>query len=55
MLNYLFCQLSHALSPTFYKCAKFQIDWTGRSVLNIDYKICSRQTNKQTSSEVKEK
>jgi hypothetical protein len=47
--NYLFCQLIHALSPTLCKCAKFQIEWTGRSVLNIDYKICSRQTDRQTN------
>jgi hypothetical protein len=41
----------HALSPFLRKCAKFQIDWTGRGVLNIDCKICGRQT----SSEVEEK
>jgi hypothetical protein len=46
--NYLFCPLIHALSPTLRKCAKFQIDWAGRSVLNIYYKICSRQTDRQT-------
>jgi hypothetical protein len=51
--NYLFCQLLHALSATLRKCAKFQIDWTGRSVLNIDYKICRRQTNKQQEVKLK--
>jgi hypothetical protein len=45
--TYIFCQLIHALSPTLRKCAKFEIDWTGRSVLNIDYKICSRETKRQ--------
>jgi hypothetical protein len=41
--NYLFCQLIPVLSATLHKCSKFQMDWTGRNVLNIDYKICSRQ------------
>jgi len=35
------------------KCAKFHIDWRGISVLNIDYKICSRQTNKQEEVNLK--
>jgi hypothetical protein len=32
------------------------MDWNGGSVLNVDYKICSRQTDRQTTrSEVKVK
>jgi hypothetical protein len=45
--NHLFCQMFHALSSC--KCAKFQIDWTCISVLYIDYKISSIQTDRQTT------
>jgi hypothetical protein len=52
--NHLFCQMFHALSSCM--CAKFQIDWTCISVLYIDYKISSIQTERQsTRRKVKEK
>jgi hypothetical protein len=35
--------IDSCIVSTLRKCAKFQIDWTGQSVLNIDYKICRRQ------------
>jgi hypothetical protein len=45
--NHLFCQMFHALSSC--KCAKFQIDWICISVLYIDHKISSIQTERQST------
>jgi hypothetical protein len=44
----------HTLSSC--KCAEFQIDWTDRSELNINYKIVSIQTDRKSiRNQVKEK